>query len=261
MNWLLLLLPALLAAQSVTRDVIEARLRLAGGTNAERAAKLTRLFRDAGCGVTEQRVMENAPPNLICVLPGKSKDVILVGAHFDAKGPGVADNWSGAALLPSLYEDLKKSAPVHTFLFVGFTEEEKGLIGSRFYVSRMTAEDRRRAKAMVNIDTLGLANPNVWVSKADRDLTYLAGYVASEMKIPLSVLEIGNLGTTDSESFEGTGIPRIAFSSLDKTAMKKLHSKKDNIDAIRLDDYYQTFQLLARFLQRLDQLENVSAFR
>ena len=71
---------------------------------------------------------------MICALPGTSDKVIIVGAHFDhvPKGDGVADHWSGASLLPSLYEAIKKEPRRHSYIFIGFTDEEKGEVGSHF---------------------------------------------------------------------------------------------------------------------------------
>lgn len=253
---LMALLPAEALAGDTSGAVLVSRLKMAGGSNVERAAKLRNFFSEAGCTLTEQPVMKGtAPPNLICTLPGASQDVILVGAHFDAKGPGFADNWTGSVLLPALYQELKALSPRHTFLFVGFSEEEKGLIGSREYVSQMNAAQRRAMKAMVNIDTLGLGITNVWVSRADKQLTFLAAVAASEVKAAITAVEIGNLGSTDSESFEGTMIPRITFSSITPATMKLLHGKKDNFESIRQGEFFDSFRLLTRFLEKLDRGE------
>jgi hypothetical protein len=70
----------------------------------------------------------------------------------------------------------------------------------------------------------------------------------------MSATEIAGVGTTDSESFEGTGIPRITFSSVRPASMKLLHGKKDTFEAIRMDDYFASFQLMVRFLSKLDAL-------
>src|SRR5689334_8322176 len=106
---------------AVPRAVIETRLGEYGGASREREATLKRMFVDAGCGehLSEQRV-HLSPPNLICVLPGDSGRVIIVGAHFDhvRAGDGVADNWTGASLLPSLYEAIKVQPRRHTYIFV-----------------------------------------------------------------------------------------------------------------------------------------------
>ncbi|PYX03200.1 MAG: Zn-dependent exopeptidase M28, partial [Acidobacteria bacterium] len=41
------------------------------------------------------RTARSKLPNVICVLPGSSDKVIIVGAHFDrvSEGDGVVDNW------------------------------------------------------------------------------------------------------------------------------------------------------------------------
>ena len=47
--------------------------------------------------------------------------------HFDhvSAGDGVVDNWSGASFLPSLYPAVKNEPPKHTYIFIGFTDEEQ----------------------------------------------------------------------------------------------------------------------------------------
>jgi hypothetical protein len=116
----------------VPRAVVEARLGKYGGTNRERGATLERMFVEAGCGehLSEQSVPWSKVPNRICVLPGQTGQVIIVGAHFDRvpEGHGVADNWSGASLLPSLYQSIKNEPRRHTYIFIGFTDEETGLV-------------------------------------------------------------------------------------------------------------------------------------
>src|SRR6266852_6949657 len=95
-------------------------------------------------------------PKCICVLPGSSGKVIIVGAHFDhvSEGDGVVDNWSGASLLPSPYQAVKNEPRKHTYIFIGFTDEEKGEVGSHSYAQRMTKEEVAATDAMVNMDTL-----------------------------------------------------------------------------------------------------------
>jgi Zn-dependent M28 family amino/carboxypeptidase len=65
---------------------------------------------------SEQPVKGSKLPNVICLLPGTSDKVIVVGAHFDrvSEGDGVVDNGSGASLLPSLHEAVKIVPRKHT---------------------------------------------------------------------------------------------------------------------------------------------------
>ena len=98
-----------------------------------------------------QKVDGSGLPNLVCTLPGTEDSVIIVGAHFDCVdlGEGVVDNWSGASLLPSLYEGVRDLPRRHKFVFIGFTDEEKGLVGSESYARRLPREDRAKVRAMV----------------------------------------------------------------------------------------------------------------
>jgi Zn-dependent M28 family amino/carboxypeptidase len=76
-----------------------------------------------------QSVKESQRANVSCVLPGSSGKVIIPGAHFDhvSEGHGVVDNWSGASLLPALYQAVKNEPRKHTYMLMGFTGEEKGI--------------------------------------------------------------------------------------------------------------------------------------
>ena len=243
----------------VSRETVENRLREYGGTNSERGATLKRLFVDAGCGehVSEQPVKYSKVPNVICVLPGVSDRVIIVGAHFDRvpAGDGVADNWSGASLLPSLYESVKIDPRQHTYVFIGFTDEEQGLVGSRFYARKMTREQVAATDAMVNLDTLGLAPTEVWTNRSDKRLTNALISVANYLKVPLSGVNFERVGSTDSESFAARKIPRITIHSLtQKSHDRILHTRKDKFSVVNLDNYYDTYHLVAVYLVYLDQI-------
>jgi hypothetical protein len=87
----------------VSRAVVEARLGKYNGNDSQRAAALKQMFVEAGCDnqhLSEQPVKGSKLPNIICVQPGSSDKVIIVGAHFDhvSAGGGVVDNWSGGNL-------------------------------------------------------------------------------------------------------------------------------------------------------------------
>ena len=206
------------------------------------------MFAEAGCGdqhISEQRVKGSKPPNLICTLPGSSDQVIIVGAHFDRtpEGDGVVDNWSGASLLPSLYAALRSVPRQHTYIFIGFTDEEDGEVGSHFYVHQMTKEQAAATDAMVNIDTLGLAPTKVWVRRSDHRLAKLLAYIATRMNLPMAAVNVDQVGSSDGEQFAKVKIPRITIHSLTQETWNAdiLHTSKDRFSAIRLDDYYQSF--------------------
>jgi Zn-dependent M28 family amino/carboxypeptidase len=247
--------------QPVSRETVESRLGRYTGTNKQREATLKQMFSDAGCDgqhISEQAVKGSKLPNVICILPGSTDQVIIVGAHFDrvSEGDGVVDNWSGASLLPSLYEAVKGLPRKHTFIFIGFTDEEQGLVGSSFYAHQMSKEQIAATTAMVNMDTLGLASTEIWGSHADKRLNGAIGYVAKQLNVPISSVNVEGIGASaDSESFAGRKIPSITIHSLTPQAWKDgiLHSRKDKLSAMRLDDYYESYRLIGAYIAFLDQ--------
>ncbi len=84
--------------------------------------------------------------NLIARLEGTSSEkLVVVGAHYDHLGkkkgigihPGADDNASGVVALLSLAKMMKASGitPEYTILFCAWDGEEKGLLGSKYFVA------------------------------------------------------------------------------------------------------------------------------
>lgn len=240
------------------RAVIEKRLKSFSDDNQVRESIIRKWFAESGCAkpnLSEEPVKPALPPNVICVLPGETHEVIVVGAHTDkvpSAGDGVVDNWSSASLLPSLLFSLRGQRRKHTFVFVGFTGEERGLIGSEYYVDHLSADQRAHVEAMVNMDSLGLTPTKVWASHADKALLDALAEVAAASKLPLSTVNVDKLGTTDSESFAGYQIPRITLHSVTPEKMQILHSADDTLLAINFGDYYDSYRLIAEYLAYLD---------
>jgi hypothetical protein len=239
------------------QDLIDKRLSAYVSKNDQREPAIRQMFGDAGCSgeaVTEQTVKGLKAPNLICSLPGASDLVIVVGAHFDLveAGDGVVDNWTGASLLPSLYQGMAGVPRRHTFRFIAFSGEERGLVGSRAYVQEI-ARIHESVVAMVNMDTLGLAETEIWVSHADPRLVQLMQLAASVVKLPVLGMNVDQVGSTDSESFRDKKIPAITVHSLTQETLPILHSSRDRISAVHKDEYYRTYQLVLAYLAVLDQ--------
>jgi Iap family predicted aminopeptidase len=241
----------------VDSQLVEQRLKSYKGNDSEREATIKNLFQSAGCPaekLVEQPVKGLKQSNVICILPGNTDSTIVVGAHFDhvAAGDGVVDNWSGASMLPSLYEALKTDLRKHTFIFVAFAGEEKGLVGSRFYVSNLTPVQQKKIDAMVNMDTLGLGPTEVWVSRSDQKLVSALHGMALGLKLPLTGVNVDGVGISDEESFIHDKIPTITIHSLTKGTIRVLHNSRDNYDAVHFDDYYNSYRLLSGYLVLLD---------
>lgn len=241
--------------QRLPVNVIQQRLADFAGNDSARETTLKRMFSEAGCqSISEQPVRGLKQPNVICVVAGQGPETIVVGAHFDhvSAGSGVVDNWSGASLLPSLVQSLNHAPRHHTFVFVGFAGEEQGLIGSDNYVHHLVPEQKSAIQAMVNMDTLGLGPPEVWASHADPKLVALLAGVARELNIPITAVNVDSVGTTDSESFRDKKIPALTLHSLTSQTLGILHSSRDTLSQIKLDDYYRSYELMAAYLAVLD---------
>jgi Iap family predicted aminopeptidase len=246
--------------QLASPDIIKARLDKYVGDDQQREATLKQLFSEVGCDqhLYEQPVKGSKSPNVICVLPGNSDKAVIVGAHFDhfSKGDGVVDDWSGASLLPSLYQGLKSDTHKHTYIFIGFTDSEKGLgeVGSRFYARHMTKEEVHATEAMVNLDVLGLDHPVIW-GIPDRPLAALLVSVGKQLNVEVSTNQPSNF-IFDTVAFSERNIPVITVHSLTQDALNAniFQTPKDKMSALRFENYYQTYKLLAVYLVALDQL-------
>ncbi len=239
---------------AVAPSVLENRLKNIPASNQERVETLKNLFKEAGCTqISEQTVKGSDTPNVICTLPGSEKGVVVVGAHYDkpSKGDGVINNWSGAALLPSLLESINKTPRRMTFVFVGFTDQQKGLRGSKAY-----ARDLKKGtvKAMLNIDSVGMDATKVWVAKSDKDLVSGIARVAASIKVPVTGLDLDESRQVDVEPFKEKSIPTIHFHSITPETGELPGSEKDNLELVKMDQYAGTYRLLAVYLAFLDNV-------
>jgi hypothetical protein len=65
-------------------------------------------------------------------------------------------------------------------------------------------------------------------------------------------VNVDNVGSSDSESFEKLKVPRMTLHSVTQPTLNVLHSPRDRIDAVRMGDYYQSYKLIAAFISLLD---------
>lgn len=239
------------------KTVIEDRLRSVPGKNAEREQTLHDLFVQAGCpaGRLEEQAVKHAKvPNVLCTMAGQIASVIVVGAHFDcvSAGRGVVDNWSGASLLPSLLQSLKTVPRRHTFVFAGFTDEEKGMVGSVYYVNRLSKDDLKSISAMINIDSVGTSSTKLELDRGSRSLAVALSTVANSVHLPLGVVNVHAVGRSDSDTFQDRKVPSINIHSITVETYPILHSKRDRMEAIHIDEYYDSYRLITAYLAYLD---------
>lgn len=241
----------------VTRAKVDSRIERAHYGNLRRESTLEQMFANAGCSgprLSEERIRHDKFSNVICTLPGASNAEIIVGAHFDHAelGRGVVDNWSGAALLPSIFQGTASQPRRHTLVFIGFGEEEEGLVGSDYYVHHLTAAQRRRIRVMINLDSLGLGPTEIWLTHSNPKYAETLFGVARLMHLPLSVMNVDEVGDDDSHSFIRAGIPTVMLHSVTGATWPILHSTKDDMREINLGDYYASYRLILEYLTYLD---------
>jgi Zn-dependent M28 family amino/carboxypeptidase len=233
--------------------IVAARLKRGVVKHQDRAATIRTLFEEVGCPVEEQRVGRHTV-NVICRLPGESDSTIIIGGHSDfvAHGQGIVDDWTGTALLPSLYEVLKGGPRHHTFVFVAFTEEETGLGGSSRFVKELSKEQRLQVEAFVNLECLGLSTTKVWVHRATPALVSRLAEVAKAIQAPINEMNVEKVGNDDSAPFVSAHMPVITLHSVTPQTLGILHSDSDNLSAVHMEDYYSTYKLAASYLAYLD---------
>lgn len=205
--------------------------------------------------------------NVIVTKAGKSKEKIIVGAHFDTMhgaispdywkdAKGVIDNGgSVAALLEVLYW-LQDIETPYTIEFVFFAGEEFRVQGSSAYVKNLTPEEQNNIVFMMNLDAIFGKEYNYIHNGSNK---VAAGYrktmikLANALELPFKIQEGKNdlyeAGTTTTYSdhvpFDAAGIPIIMLEaanfeipSYDNYVLEPLkngermqisHSRYDNI--------------------------------
>ena len=106
--------------------------------------------------------------NVIGYIDNNVEHTIVIGAHYDHLGyggegslhvgseihNGADDNASGTALMLDLSSQLKFSNRNNNYLFIAFSGEEMGLLGSNYFVKNPTI-DLSSINYMINLDMVG----------------------------------------------------------------------------------------------------------
>ncbi|MFI7672574.1 M28 family peptidase [Actinophytocola sp. NPDC049390] len=154
--------------------------------------------------------------NLIAEWPrGDANNVIMAGGHLDSvtAGPGINDNGSGSAALLEVAltvasQDLN---PGKRIRFGWWGAEERGLVGSTYYVNNLPSAERSRIKAYVNFDMIGSPNAGYFVYSASGQpsgslaLQQTLQAPFATMGVPTELTSVG--GRSDHAAFANAGIP------------------------------------------------------
>jgi hypothetical protein len=236
------------------KSLVLERMKNIPDTNEARASRLKELFSDAGCNgsaLFEQKVEGSDTPNVICRLGSGAGDTVIVGAHYDriTSPQRPLDNWSGASLLPALYQSLRARKRNHSFVFVAFADNGNNAAGAEYFARNLTRSQLDHAEAMVNVDALGLSPTKVWSAHSDKELVHSLMIMVYALKLPASQIDIAAVGNTDSDSFAARKIPQITIHSLTQQNVATGATTQ-----FRPNNYYDTYRLLCGYLAYLDQI-------
>lgn len=194
--------------------------------------------------------------NIIGIIPGTNPNLkdesVIVCAHYDHLGlgwpgankgnegkihPGADDNASGVSVMLELANLLGKTLkPQRTVIFVAFTSEESGLLGSKYYVQNMKRFPAKKVIGVLNFDTVGkLADKKLFVlsSNSAREWRFIfmgASYVTGVE----SEMITQDLDASDQRSFINIGVPGVQFFAGANEVYHKPIDTADKIDAAGL---------------------------
>ena len=204
----------------------------------------------------ESRQEQSPLINVIAVLPGSdpqlTHEAIVIGAHRDHFGqqagllfPGADDNASGTAVMLEIARAMAKTGArgKRTVLFISFSGEEQGLIGSRLYLERPVVPISS-TKAMINIDHAGVGNGRltVGVTGLEKNVALDAGQT-SGLADKLDVY--GFFPGGDHVPFKEAGVPTITIVS--GGVHPHFHQPTDTADTINPE----ILQTVARYVLAL----------
>lgn len=197
-----------------------------------------------------------------------SDETIIIGAHYDHLGfgefgslyrgekerihNGADDNASGTAGVLELAEYFSANRLRKDILFLAFSGEEMGLLGSAHYVDNPTV-DLENALAMINMDMIG--------RMVDKKLMIFGIGTAENWTAIIDSANTGNLdlnlvkdgtGASDHTSFYYKDIPVLHYFT---DTHADYHKPSDDTEYINMNGTALALHHLVRVMVQLDQLQ------
>jgi len=195
--------------------------------------------------------------------PVLKNEYVVIGAHFDHLGMGgegsgsrapetlavhngADDNASGTAGVVELAQKLaaNRSQLKRSVVFVAFTGEEMGLLGSKEFVNKPPI-DLKKVNAMINMDMIGRLNPTT------NSIIVGGTGTSAEADSLLKILEVGRpfktthstdgYGPSDHASFYSENIPVFYFTT---GAHDEYHTPADDADKINYSGQISVLEMV-----------------
>jgi hypothetical protein len=232
---------------------------------------------DLKLSVKTEVIRESRPTdNVMAYLAGETSEYVVIGAHYDHLGlgyqsslapdkagtphPGADDNASGAAGLLELARYFaRQPKQKRGILFLAFTGEELGLLGSAWYVKN-PALPLKDCVAMLNLDMIGRPREGrLFVGGVGTGSTL--GRILDEAKarssLKVDVSQIGGIGSSDHTSFTTQQVPVLFFFS---GLHGDYHKPSDTWDKIDGPNAVKVLELVADIATRLRTAEDRPVF-
>lgn len=178
-------------------------------------------------------------------------EVIVYTAHYDSVvfSHGMYDNATGAATILELLRYYKENPPKRTLRFIWCGSEERGLLGSKFYV-KAHEEDLNHIRLCINVDMIGpIFGRDFALVTAEESLCHYITYLYKELDHPMTVLQ--EICSSDSIPFADKGIPCVNFLRRTPKNASQIHSRHDIIDIISPDAMERTVRFIVAFSNRM----------
>lgn len=215
--------------------------------------------------------------NVVGFLDNGAKETVIIGAHYDHLGMGghgslyrgepaihngADDNASGVAGLMALASYIKNTGREgvlgqRNYLFIAFSGEEKGLLGSNFFVKSERFQSINPAY-MLNMDMIGhldIDQPKLIVNGVGTSPFFEEWVVKTpclEMKIKTSA---GGIGPSDHTSFYNSEVPVLHFFT---GAHDHYHRPTDDVEIINFEGLIRVLDYMIIVMEKangIDQLE------
>ena len=166
--------------------------------------------------------------NVIAYLDNKAENTVVIGAHYDHLGMGgegslyregeaihngADDNASGVAMMLHLADSLqKKGSPKNNnYLFIAFSGEEEGLLGSNYFVKNPTI-NTKKVTYMLNMDMVGRLNSEKTLAVYGVGTSPILKQTVNANAGSLNISENeSGVGPSDHTSFYLADIPVLHF--------------------------------------------------
>ena len=202
--------------------------------------------------------------NIIGLLEGTSlkQEFVVISTHYDHLGQiekgngdfvfnGANDNATGVAAMIMLAEYFKKTKiNKRSILFVAFTAEEMGLIGSNYFGQTISAES---ITAGVNIEMIGKESPfgpkTAWLTGFDRSTfgkIIQKNLSSSEYKLYADPYKDFRLFfRSDNASLARLGVPAHTFSTSPMDKDLDYHQLSDEVETLDVKIITETIKAIS----------------